>query len=333
MGGDFGPHVTLPASIAALKRHPFLTIRLVGLETELHALLQRQRIPASVLSRLSIVPAGSAVGMDEKPSYAIRHRQDSSMCIALKQVASGAAHACISAGNTGALMAFGRMVLKMQPGIDRPAIITAVPTSQGHSYVLDLGANVDSSAQHLLQFAIMGSVLAETVDGLSAPAVGLLNVGEEVIKGNEQVRLAHELFSQHPGINYIGYIEGDDIFTGKADVVVCDGFVGNITLKGSEGLARLISRKVRRSFSRSWYRRFVALLARPVLREIQQQMDPSRRNGATLLGLQGVVVKSHGAADRRCFGYALDQAVLEVQQNVPSKIHAHLHRFMPPPAK
>ena len=328
MGGDFGPRITLPASLSALRRYPFLTIHLIGDKPELERRLKKQRLPLSVVSRLVLVHAPDSVPMDEKPSLAIRNRQQSSMAMAVRLVSEGEVDACVSAGNTGALMAFGRLVLKMQPGIDRPAIITSVPTQSGHCYMLDLGANVDCTPENLLQFAIMGSVMAETVDGIARPTVGLLNVGEESIKGSELVRMANELILQQEGLNYIGYIEGSDVFSGKADVVVCDGFVGNIALKSCEGLTRLITKKVRHSFTKNMYRRFLAMLAQPVLREIQAQMDPSKRNGATMLGLQGIVMKSHGGADRKGFGYALDQAISEVRQNVPQKVSDRLASFV-----
>lgn len=327
MGGDYGPRVTLPASLSALKRHPNLRILLAGDLDALQLVLSNQRVSDSVIARLELIPCGDSVSMDDKPSYAVRNRKDSSMSIAVKLIAEGKADACVSAGNTGALMAFGRLYLKMQPGIDRPAITTSVPTMKGHCYMLDLGANVDCSADHLLQFAIMGSVMSERVDGLEQPKIGLLNIGEESNKGNEQVKLANDLLLQHPELNYIGYIEGDDVFSGKADVVVCDGFVGNIALKSSEGLSRLIRKKVRNSFSTSWYRKFLALLASPVLQEIQVQMDPSRRNGASMLGLQGIVMKSHGGATRKGFGYAISQAISEAQQNVPEQISIQLKAF------
>lgn len=324
MGGDFGPRVILPASLSALERYPYLKILLIGDINQLENLLSEQRLTEPVLSRLVLVPSGESVAMDEKPSSAIRHRKSSSMSLAVNAVADKQADACVSAGNTGALMAFGRLALKMQPGIDRPAIIASVPTVSGHCYMLDLGANVDCSAAHLMQFALMASVMVEAVDNKSNPTVGLLNVGEEMIKGNEQVRLANDLIRQQGGLNYIGYVEGNDVFSGKADIVVCDGFVGNVVLKSSEGLARLISHRVHQGFTRNLYRRFLAVLARPVLKEIQVQMDPSRRNGATLLGLQGIVMKSHGSADQRCFGYALDRAIAEVLQNVPGRIDERL---------
>lgn len=328
MGGDFGPRVTLLASLSVLSRFPFLYISLIGDLAELNALLKKQSIAPSLLSRLELVSSGVSVSMEEKPSFAIRHRQDSSMCLAIKQVADKQSDACVSAGNTGALMAFGRMILKTLPGIERPAIISAVPTDKGHSYVLDLGANVDCSAQQLLQFAVMGSVIAETVFDKQAPSVGLLNIGEEVIKGNEQVRLANDLIRQQSGLNYIGYVEGSDLFSGKADIIVCDGFVGNVVLKSSEGLARFIAGNVKRSFTKSLYRKLLAVLAKPVLSELQFQLDPSRRNGATFLGLQGIVIKSHGSANQVCFEHAIEQAISEVQQNVPAKIGARLRELL-----
>jgi glycerol-3-phosphate acyltransferase PlsX len=327
MGGDFGPRVVIPASVDALKRHPRLTLQLVGQQTVLAPLLAdslKKRSDKSLSSRISIIDAENVIANDERPSHALRKRRDTSMYRAITQVAEGQAQACVSAGNTGALMALGRFTLKMLPGIDRPAIITAIPSVNGISYMLDLGANVDCSAEHLLQFAIMGSVMTRAVEGIEEPRIGLLNVGAEEIKGNEQVKLASRLIREHGGLNYIGFIEGDDIFTGKVDVVVCDGFVGNIALKSSEGVARLIGRQLRLSFTRSLWRKMMAMLVSPVLEEIRAHIDPARRNGASLLGLQGIVVKSHGSANRQCFGYAIDQAVAEVRMDVPGSINRQL---------
>lgn len=322
MGGDFGPRVTVPAAIDALRRHPSLRILLVGRQEQIDPLLSH--CTSIELDRLAVVHADSVVAMDEKPALALRRRKDSSMYLALQAVADGRAHACVSAGNTGALMVLGRGILQTLPGIDRPAITSAVPTVNGHCYMLDLGANVDCTASHLLQFAIMGSVMVRAVENIDRPRVGLLNIGAEEIKGNEQVRLASRLLAEQKQLNYVGFVEGDGVFSGRADLVVCDGFVGNIALKSSEGLARLISRKLRRSFGLNLYRRLLALLARPVLQELQAQLDPGRRNGASLLGLQGIVVKSHGGANCSCFGYALDQAVSEAQMNVPERISEQL---------
>ncbi|WP_434025562.1 phosphate acyltransferase PlsX [Neptuniibacter halophilus] len=318
MGGDFGPRVTVPATLSALKRYPHLSAKLVGHTEAITP--QLTKLNSDVACRIEIVHAADTISMAAKPSQALRSGQESSMYKALQLVAEHKAEACVSAGNTGALMVLGRYILRTLPGIDRPAIISSVPTLTGHCHMLDLGANVDCSAEHLLQFAIMGSVMTQAVDGIEAPRVGLLNIGQEQIKGNEQVKLASRLIEEHGTLNYIGYVEGDDLYAGKADVVVCDGFVGNIALKSSEGLARLISRKFQASFKKGLYRRFLALLASPVLSELKRQMDPSRRNGASLLGLQGIVIKSHGSANRKCFGFALDQAVAEIEQNVPRRI-------------
>nr|WP_082708692.1 phosphate acyltransferase PlsX [Marinobacterium profundum] len=322
MGGDFGPRVTVPATVEALERYPGLTIKLVGQADTFTPYLQN--LPASVRERLQPVQADGVIAMDEKPSHALRKGQNSSLSVALQLVADGQANACVSAGNTGALMVIGRHLLRMLEGIDRPAIVTAVPTLEGHCYMLDLGANVDCCAEHLLQFAIMGSVMTQAVDAIAAPRVGLLNIGQEAIKGNEQVKLASALIEAHGRLNYIGYIEGDDIFAGKADVVVCDGFVGNIALKSSEGVSRLVASRLSAAFGRTWYRRLLAWLAQPILRELGQQLDPSRRNGASLLGLQGIVVKSHGGADRACFGFAIDEAVAEIKMDVPRRISEQL---------
>ncbi len=326
MGGDFGPRITVPATLQALKRHPRLVVQLIGHRDQFQVHLQR--ISADIASRLEVIHTDKVIAMDDKPSHALRNGKGSSMYVALSQVAAGHARACISAGNTGALMVLGRYILRTLKGIDRPAIITAVPTLSGQAYMLDLGANVDCSAEHLVQFAIMGSVMVQAVERIEAPKVGLLNIGQEEIKGNEQVKLASRLISEQEGLNYIGFIEGDDVFAGRADVVVCDGFVGNIALKSSEGLARLISRKVRDSFRKGLYRRLLGLLARPVLVDLQRQLDPSRRNGASLLGLQGIVVKSHGGASRRCFGYAIDQAVAEIEMDVPARISRHIEHHL-----
>ncbi len=322
MGGDFGPRVTVPATVEALERYPDLTIKLVGQTDSVAPYLLN--LAAHVRERLVLVQADGVIGMDQKPSHALRKGHNTSLYVALQLVADGAAAACVSAGNTGAMMAIGRRVLRMLQGIDRPAIVTAVPTLDGHCYMLDLGANVDCCAEHLLQFAIMGSVMAQAVEQTEAPRVGLLNIGQEAIKGNEQVKLASRLIEDYGRLNYIGYVEGDDIFAGVADVVVCDGFVGNVVLKSSEGVSRLITRRMQAGFQRSLYRRILAWFARPVLRELQVQLDPSRRNGASLLGLQGIVVKSHGAACCASFGCAIDQAVSAVKLDVPRRISEQL---------
>ncbi|WP_415901045.1 phosphate acyltransferase PlsX [Neptuniibacter sp. QD48_11] len=318
MGGDFGPRVTIPATLDALARHSRLSAKLIGHSDVIQPFLNG--LNSDVACRVDVVHAPDTISMSAKPSQTLRNGQESSMYKAIQLVDEGAAQACVSAGNTGALMVLGRYILRMLPGVDRPAIISSVPTAKGHCYLLDLGANVDCSAEHLLQFAIMGSVMTAAVDNIESPRVGLLNIGQEQVKGNEQVKLASRLIQEQGGLNYVGYIEGDDLYAGNADVVVCDGFVGNIALKSSEGLARLINQKVQASFKQGLYRKFLALLAKPVLSDLKKQMDPSRRNGASLLGLQGIVIKSHGSANQQCFGYALDQAVAEIEQDIPRKI-------------
>ncbi len=321
MGGDFGPRVTVSAACDALKRHPQLRIILVGRTDDITPYLRRFR--GKHLNRLELFHAQDIVSMEEKPSLALRNRRDSSMWKALELVEQGRADACISAGNTGALMAMGRLVLGMLPGIERPAITAAIPSLNGHSFMLDLGANVDTSAEQLLQFAIMGSVMVEAIENRPNPKVGLLNIGSEENKGTEQVREASKLIQDHGGINFIGYLEGDDIFSGRSDVVVCDGFAGNVALKSCEGLSKLLVRRVQSGFSRNFYRRLIALLATPILRDLKRQLDPGRLNGATLLGLRSVVIKSHGGANRAYFGHAIDQALDEARLNVPERI-SHL---------
>lgn len=325
MGGDFGPRVTVRAALDALKRHPELKIILAGPTDTLSALLlPRYR---SLFSRIEICHSDIAIGMDEKPSMALRHGRDSSMGMALQMVADKRADACISAGNTGALMALGRSILGTIPGVDRPAITAAIPTLSGHSFMLDLGANVECSAEQLLQFAIMGSELASVLDPPNGrPSIGLLNVGTEENKGTDTVQTADRLISEYGELNYIGYVEGNDLFSGRADVVVCDGFVGNIALKCSEGLSRLIIQRVRSAFRRGLYGRLLAVLAAPVLASIRSQLDPGVRNGATLLGLNGVVIKSHGGASRRYFGCAIEQALNEARLNVPHRIGVQVTR-------
>lgn len=257
--------------------------------------------------------------MDESPSRALRLKKDSSLRVAIDLVKRGTAQACVSAGNTGALMATARYVLKTLPGIDRPAISTSIPNVKGHTLMLDLGANIDCSAEHLFQFAVMGSVLANAVHGLERPRVGLLNIGEEEIKGNDQVKEAARLLAAS-SLNYTGFVEGDDVYKGGVDVVVCDGFVGNVALKTSEGVAKMIGHFIREEFKRNLLTRLAGLIAMPVLGAFRQRIDPRRYNGASLLGLRGIVIKSHGGADALAFENAINVAVLEVQKAVPDRI-------------
>ena len=317
MGGDFGPPVTVPAALNALKHHPDVRLMLVGQQDVLEKELARHARPDS--ERLLIQHASEVVGMDEPPADALRKKKDSSMRVAINQVKQGTAQAVVSAGNTGALMATSRFVLKTLPGIDRPAIITALPTIHGHVHVLDLGANVDSSPEQLLQFAIMGSLLVGAVEHKPNPKVGLLNVGTEDIKGSETVKKTDELL-RASGINYVGYVEGDEIYTGHCDVIVCDGFVGNVALKTSEGLARMISQFMKEEFKRHPLAMLAGLVALPVLKAFRKRVDPRRYNGASLVGLNGIVIKSHGGTDKLGFETAIRVAIEEVQNQVPQLI-------------
>lgn len=325
MGGDHGPGVTVPAALQTLKSHSDLQLILVGDRAVLERTLREHK--AGEDARLSIVHASQVVGMDELPSSALRSKKDSSMRVAINLVKEARAQACVSAGNTGALMATARFVLKTQPGVDRPAICTALPTTNGHTHVLDLGANVDSTAAHLFEFAVMGSVLTSAVDNIATPTVGLLNIGAEEIKGNEKVKEAARLLAESE-LNYIGFVEGDGIFLGAADVIVCDGFVGNVMLKTSEGVAKMISHYMKREFRRNPLNAAAGLIALPVLKAFRRRIDPRAYNGASLLGLQGIVVKSHGSADAFSFGQAIREAMLEVRKNVHERIAKQLENLL-----
>jgi glycerol-3-phosphate acyltransferase PlsX len=321
MGGDIGPDVVVSAALNILESRSDLRLILVGQEDVLSAKL----VALNALGRPGIIVrhASQTVGMDELPSQALRFKKDSSMRVAINLVKQGEADACVSAGNTGALMATARFVLKTLPGIDRPAICTTIPSLRGHTHFLDLGANVDSKANHLLQFAAMGSVLASAVDGIDRPRVGLLNIGAEEIKGNEQVKNAAALLIASD-LNYIGFVEGDGIFLEDVDVVVCDGFVGNVALKCMEGVAKLVRHFMTLEFKRNPFTALVGLLASPVLRSFSRKIDPRRYNGASLLGLQGIVIKSHGSADALAFANAIKIAALEVEKAVPQHINRYL---------
>lgn len=325
MGGDFGPHCIVPASLACLAEISSLHLVLVGQESLLEELIARHS--GVDRARLRIEHAAEVIGMAERPSQALRGKPDSSMRVALELLRDGKAQACVSAGNTGALMALSRYVLKTLPGIDRPAMVTAIPTARGHCHLLDLGANVDCSAEHLYQFALMGVVAAEAL-GVERPRVALLNVGTEDVKGNQQVKLAASLLQQAQGLNYIGFIEGDGLYRGDADVVVCDGFVGNILLKSSEGLAAMIAARIEALFRASLRARLLGLLALPLLRRLQRELGPVQRNGASFLGLQGIVVKSHGAAAPEAFQSAIRLALAEVRENLPQRLHGRLEHLL-----
>lgn len=317
MGGDHGPAVTLPAALAFLEQHDDARVIAVGLAGPIEAELAKSSSPAR--ERLTIRAASEVVEMDEAPAIALRNKKDSSMRVAINLVKEGVAQACVSAGNTGALMATSRFVLKTLPGIDRPAIATELPTRKGVVTMLDLGANVNCTAPQLVQFAVMGAALVSTVQGIERPTVGLLNIGEEEIKGNDVVKEAAELL-RASGLNFHGNVEGDDIFKGTTDVVVCDGFVGNVALKTTEGLAQMLYEFLRAEFTRNVLTKAAALVAFPVLKAFKKRVDPRRYNGATLIGLKGVVIKSHGGIDKFGFEHALQRAYAEVAHGMLEKI-------------
>ena len=310
MGGDHGPHVTVPAALDCLARTEDVNVILVGHQGAIEAELRKHDAQSS--PRLVVKHASETIAMDESPAVALRSKKDSSMRVAVNLVKEGSAHACVSAGNTGALMAISRFVLKTLPDIERPAICSVLPTLKGHTYVLDLGANVDCTAEHLLQFGVMGSTLVSSVENKEQPTIGLLNIGEEEIKGNEVVKQAGELL-RASGLNFYGNVEGDDIYNGTTDVVVCDGFVGNVALKTSEGLARMLGTYLREEFNRGALSKLAGVLALPVINAFKRRVDPRRYNGASLLGLRGVVIKSHGSADRLAFRIAVIRAVQEAR--------------------
>jgi len=325
MGGDHGPKVVIPATISALKTHPNVTFILVGDKDIITALLMEHGEENN--EQLVVHHASQTVAMDESPAVALRGKKDSSMRVCINLVKEGTAAACVSAGNTGALMATARFVLKTLPGIERPAIVSALPTIKGHTYVLDLGANIDSSAEHLVQFAVMGSVLAELVDGKKNPTVGLLNIGEEEIKGNERVKEAARLLKE-TDLNYHGFVEGDGLYAGEVDVVVCDGFVGNVALKASEGVIHMIRHFLRQSFGRNIFTKIAGLIASPVLKHFRDELDPRAYNGANFIGLQGIVIKSHGGTDAIGFANAIKIAIIEAEHDVPTNISKHLEDLL-----
>ena len=323
MGGDYGPRVTVPATLEFIRRQTDVGVVLVGVAESIQPHLGDVD-PA----RVRIRHASEVVAMDESPALALRTKKDCSMRVAVDLVKQGEADACVSAGNTGALMAISRFVLKMLPGIDRPAICAVLPTIAGHTHVLDLGANVDCSPENLLQFGIMGASLVSAVEHRDRPTVGLLNIGEEEIKGNDLVKRAAELFWDS-GLNFVGNVEGDGLYKGEAEVVVCDGFVGNVALKASEGLAQLLATFLRQEFKRNLLTRLAALVALPVVNRFKSRVDHRQYNGASLLGLKGIVVKSHGSADAFAFGHALQRAAEEVRSGVLARISERVARQQP----
>ncbi|MFM8882490.1 MAG: phosphate acyltransferase PlsX [Betaproteobacteria bacterium] len=320
MGGDHGLPVTIPATIQFLSQASSVNCLLVGDESAIGRALESQKPATAIRSRIELVHASEVVGMDEAIAVALRGKKDSSMRRSIECVRDARAQACVSAGNTGALMALSRMVLKTMEGIDRPAIAAQMPNVRGGvTMMLDLGANVDCTAEHLLQFAIMGAALSSALDQSRRPSIGLLNIGEEVIKGNDVVKQAGELL-RSSGLNFIGNVEGKDIFSGTVDVVVCDGFVGNVALKTSEGLASMLAQTLREEYGRGLVSRLAALVSLPVIQRIRRRMDHRRYNGASLVGLRGIVFKSHGSADELAFQTALARAAHAVERNLIHQI-------------
>lgn len=323
MGGDHGPAVTVPAAVDFVRDHSEVRVVLVGLGESIRPFLDD-----ATEDRILVHHAGEVVTMDESPALALRTKKDSSMRVAIDLVKRGEADACVSAGNTGALMAISRFVLKMLPGIDRPAICAVLPTLTGHTHVLDLGANVDCTPENLLQFGIMGASLVSAIEHRDRPTVGILNIGEEAIKGNDVVKRAADLLWVS-GLNFVGNVEGDGLYKGEADVIVCDGFVGNVALKASEGLAQLLATFLRQEFRRNLFTKLAALVALPVVNRFKQRVDHRQYNGATLLGLKGIVVKSHGSADSLAFRCALQRAADEVGSGVLARISERIAQQQP----
>ncbi len=330
MGGDHGLKVVIPACVRAVQNNPQLYLIMVGDKGQVVKCLKKHGISSqhSLFSQFSVEHASEVVLMDELPSHALRNKKDSSMRVAINLVKEGRAAACVSAGNTGALMATARFVLKTLPGIDRPAIIAELPTLKGRTRVIDLGANVDSCAEHLFQFAVMGSALIQALEKKAKPKIALLNIGVEEIKGNDQVKRTAHMLAECELMNYVGYVEGDHFYSGDVDLVVCDGFVGNVAIKASEGLAKLMLTVLKESFTKNWASKIIGILARPALSHLKKRMDPARYNGASMLGLNGIVIKSHGGANEYAFKFAIDEAVLQVQNNVVELVRDQINEFI-----
>ncbi len=318
MGGDFGPRVTVRAALNMLQRYPRLRIEMYGDEEQITSEISSGS--KALGERMSVNHCPEVVTMDDKPSNVVRNKRNSSLWKSVQAVAEGSADAVVSAGNTGALMAVSLLQLKTITGIDRPAICSQLPTTGQPAYLLDMGANLSCSAVQLHQFAAMATLVARVVDGIEKPSVGLLNIGVEEIKGHQALHDAAECLKADPAINYIGYVEGDALFAGAADVVVCDGFTGNIALKSAEGVARMFAARLRNALSGSLLGRLGAVLARPALADFRRAMSPSNYNGASLLGLNGIVIKSHGSADAYSFERAIEVAMHEAEKNLPALI-------------
>jgi phosphate acyltransferase len=324
MGGDYGPPVTIPAAIDALRQHAELHLILTGCQSDIEPHLKP--LPDELRQRLGVVNARQVISNNDRPDSILRTFRDSSMFSAVDLVHQGLADACVSAGNTGALLLAGRHLLKTIPGIDKPAIMAVIPATRpgGYSYLLDVGANVNSTAQELFQFARMGAVVAQSLSGRSDARVALLNIGAEEIKGTPQIKKAATLLLDCRDINFIGYIEGNQIFDGVADVIVCDGFTGNVTIKTSAGAVKAMQRLMQQNMHQRWYYQLFGWIFRPFFSDLQKNLRPSRYNGAALVGLQGVIVKSHGDADQQGFLHAIEHALKQTRDNVPAMIAAKM---------
>lgn len=327
MGGDYGPSVAVPAALRCLALHPELQLVLVGSQSKIEQHLGK--LDPNLEGRLEIVHTDVCVHDEVKPESVLRKYKDSSMYLAVEMVKDKKVEACVSAGNTGALLLTGRHLLKTIPEIDKPAIIATIPLpmSTHHCYILDVGANVSANAEQLLSFAVMGSVLASALDDIERPRIGLLNIGQEEHKGTQQIRLAASQLEQSSSLNYIGFVEGNEVYNNKTDVLVCDGFAGNITIKTSAGVIGTLKRLLRERMAKNWYTRALGMLAWPLLAPLAEQVNPARFNGASLVGLQGIVVKSHGNATAEGFFYAIEQALKEIQDNVPALISQEMHKL------
>ncbi|WP_440877421.1 phosphate acyltransferase PlsX [Thalassotalea sp. PLHSN55] len=328
MGGDKGPHITIPAAVLAVQQTPDLHLILCGTESVIVQHLEN--LNSLNHPQLSIFATTQVVEMDDKPAVAIRSKKDSSMRKALDLVHEGKAQACVSAGNTGALFSIAHFVLKTLPGVERPALISSLPTQNNdkHVFMLDLGANVFCDSNVLYQFAVMGAVMAEEVDGIDAPRIALLNMGEEEIKGSDHIKLTAQHLNANSYINYVGFVEGNDIFSNKADVIVCDGFVGNVALKTCEGVARLVFNRFKDILSQHLIARLIGRLIAPTIKKLFKSLNPDQYNGASLIGLRGIVVKSHGNANIQAFLSAINEASKEVQRQVPEKIKVKLEQSL-----
>lgn len=328
MGGDFGPSVIIPAALEALQQHTDLIVYLVGDSSQINSYIPSS-LSNSIVNRIRIEHTSQVIAMDEKPSQAIRSKPDSSMRLSLELVRDGLANACISAGNTGALMALATILIRTLPGVERPAIVAELPNRLGGTtHMLDLGANIEATADQLVSFALMGHVVSQAIDGNYNPSIALLNIGEEAIKGKQVIKQAAKLLKQQSDINFKGFIEANHIYDGNIDVIVCDGFTGNNVLKACEGITRFLYDQLKAEFSRNWRSKLVAALTKPVIKSFQRRINPDQYNGASLLGLREIVIKSHGAADSKATLCAINKAISEIERQVPQGIQYKMSRLL-----